>query len=233
MPADQPPQINPIVGTARATLAPSRYPEFSSYSSNNPACGEYLKKRFSDGGMSLAPLWAASSQGDGTTALAADPGYQQVPQLTTTIAIPAQYQTTTKLMITWTVRMETETPASYAPAPRLCSVWSGSSTQTFWGGEVNTRLFVNGSPMGPIATLTIPGSATGTNSQVFPPPPPPAPPRSRDPTLTGSHVLEKTSFPNNRFPDSLTLEIRWQNDTCLRIVSPENMRSLIITFVPL
>ncbi|MDD5493021.1 MAG: hypothetical protein PHV60_10155, partial [bacterium] len=110
--------------------------------------------------------------------------------------------------------------AAYTIWPRLCTPWHGSSNQRFPGGQVLTQLYINGKPLGKPAALTIPDAGTSSINQ------------PHDPTLTGSCLVSRGDFTTGAFPENMDIEIRWYNDTSMKIVSPKSMRNLLITFVP-
>ncbi len=232
MAPDKGPQILQAVGEKSAELGPSRYPEFSGYQSDNPTCGEYLKKKFNESaiigdvsqeGMSLAPLWVKSKYRRDANAPAAGKKaeYVLVPGLTYTYDVPAAYRKTANLLITWTVRVEGYKTDPYMIWPNLCNVWHGTSLQHFSGGEAKTALFVNGEQKGEEIIMTIPDGGVTSSYQ------------PSDPTHTGSFLLTAESFANGELPETVKIEIKWYNDTCMKLVSPAGMRNLIITVVPI
>jgi len=222
MPAITAPSLLQVVGDNDTSLGPTRYPEFYDYSSDNPTCGNYLKKSSAEGGLSLAPLWTPSQYGNKSTALARDPGYTLIAGLQkNNFKVPGRHKGTSKLLFTWTVRVEGYKLNAYPVWPKLCHPWHGTSSQRFPGGQVLTQLYINGKPFGNPAALTIPDAGAST---IFQP---------SDPTLTGSCLVSRTDFLNGAFPDNMNIEIRWYNDTSMKIVSPKDMRNLIITFVPI
>jgi len=226
------PTLLQLTGTQDATLGPSRYPEFTEATSDNPTCDNYLRTKFEKGdangvaqpGISLAPLWLKSPYGRNGSRppLAADPGYTVVPELQKVgFSLAQQYKNFSKMLVTWTVRIEGYPVSAYNPWPSLCHPWHGKAWQQFPGGQVHTRLYVNGKFMGQEALISIPNA--GTASIISNP---------SDPTLTGSYLLSKEDF-GGAFPEKMDIEIRWYNDTCMQIRSPAKMRSLNITTVPI
>lgn len=212
MPAPQTPALIQLVGSGAIELGPSRYPEFYDFSSDNPTCGENLKKSHKDGGMSLAPLGPDAGQ------------FVEVGGLTVLgFKVGEEYRNTAKLLFTWSIRVEGYKPdiGAYAIWPGLCSPWHGTSYQRFPGGEVKSMLYINGQPVTqcPAAALTIPDAGSASITQ------------PRDPTLTGSCLITKEFF-GGSFPATIDIMIKWQNDTCLKIVSPTEMRSLVVTSIP-
>ncbi len=216
MPPTPAPTLLQLTGTKDATLGPTRYPKFTESKSDNPSCDAYLRET-----LSLAPLWSKSPYGNGTSPLPGNPGYTVIPELQKIgFRLPQQYKNASKMLITWTVRIEGYAITAYNPWPSLCHPWHGTSSQRFTGGQVHTRLYVNGKFMGQEALISIPDAGIANVSN-------PA-----DPTLTGSYLLSKEDF-GGAFPDKMDIEIRWYNDTTMRIRSPANMRSLNITTVPI
>jgi hypothetical protein len=273
------PTLRQITGNVAATLEPSRYPKFVSFTISTSAvekdirkkyppkqlvvgskedqarikeendenedriqkeisatierigvCNVYLTEDFTGSdpegtaqpGMSLSPVWFKSRYGNGTTILSADPGYAPVPELEITgFSIPERYKNSSKILITWTVRVEGNAPETYVPRPSLCGegvwLWRGTSKQRFPGGQVHTRLYVNDKPLGQEAALSMPEAGEFT----------------ADPTITGSCLLSKEDFNGGAFPDTMNIEVRWYNDTSMKIKSPAKMRSLSITTLPI
>lgn len=243
MPPNVGPQILQVVGDGDAYLDPTRYPEFYSYRSDNDTCGEYLKQEFDESavvdgvsmkGLSLAPLWVISRYNRERRArpiLSEAPGYQEIPGLRKTYAIGEAYRKSANILITWTVRVEGYKYClggrdkcdndAYVIWPSLCDRWHGTSNQRFPGGEVKTALFINGEQKGPTSVMTIPdGGVTSTY-------------QPSDPTHTGSYLITADSFANGQLPESIEIEVKWYNDTPMKIKSPDKMRNLIITVVPI
>ncbi|MFA6281657.1 MAG: hypothetical protein WCY05_04045 [Candidatus Omnitrophota bacterium] len=231
MSPDQGPQILQAVGEGDAELAPSRYPEFVNYESDNPTCGEYLKKQFNENavtndvsqdGMSLAPLWVKSKyRGDvKTKGEVKKASYALIPGLSYRYNVPPAYRKTANLLVTWTVRIEGYKTEPYIIWPSLCDMWHGTSQQRFPGGEVKTALFINGGQKGQESVMTIPDGGVTTSYQ------------PSDPTHTGSFLLTSASFSDGKFPETINIEVKWYNDTCMKLLSPKKMRNLVITVVP-
>lgn len=244
MPPDMGPQIRQATGNDTVCLDATRYPSFYSYQSDNPACGEYLKKDYTaaNDGFSLAPLWIKSKY-SGTKAklppMSANPGYQNIPGLSINYKPDEAYRKTANLLITWTVRVEaykhcgannnrcqTASTAEYCDGdaykiwPDLCDFWHGTSNQSFPGGEVKTALFINGTQKGSETVMTIPDGGVTSSYQPC------------DPTHTGSFLLSAENFPEGILPASIDISVKWYNDTSMQIKSPAKMRNLIITVIP-
>lgn len=212
MPTVETPNVYQFLGQAQTALGATRYPEFFKYSSDNPSCGEYLKRHYPNG-KSLAPLPGKQLN-----------SYTIIPGLAGSIDIPDEYRRTAKVLVTWSVRCEGFKGGAYTIWPALCSPWHGTSWQRFVGGDVKTRLYVNGNPKGDPHVLTVPTGGSGTNTVVTH--------QAHDPTLTGSQLITAEDFEGNMLPTTLNLQVRWYNDTCMRIVSPANMRNMIVTLIP-
>jgi len=150
------------------------------------------------------------------------------------LAIEAANRGTAKLLVTWTVRVEGEAIApsgcefqktgGYDVWKCICKPkgmnWHGETTQVFKGGQVKSRLFINGKDTENEASLTLPDAIASAVTQIY------------DPTITGSFLLTKDFF-GGAFPKKIDrIEVKWYNDTSLRIKSPANQRSLIIKIMP-
>lgn len=215
MPFTPGPQILQIIGETDAYLAPARYPKFYQYESDNPACGDYLKNE-----LSLSPICTISKYGKGPAAGACQ-GFVPVPDLLKNdFVIPPSYRKTSNLLIAWTVRVEGYKVGPYIIWPSLCSMWHGTSYQSFPGGDLRTRLYINGVQKCQDAIMTLPDSGVTATFQ------------PSDPTHTGSCLITPQDF-GGEFPEKINIEIRWQNDTCMQIKSPAKMRNLIITAMPI
>ena len=206
------PKITTIIGSGNATLESANYPEFTSYNAPGyETCGEHLK------------TLNGTSKGTNST-------FQIIPGMEQTISIPAEYRSHSRLLFTWTIRIETGPTSAVSIAPALCTYFVGTSYQRFTGGEVQTQLFINGTAIPPIATMTVPGTATAETSQSVAPPPPPA---RRDPTLTGSCLIAPSDLGFTAFPETLKVDVRWLNLMGgFSAVSPDQMRELIVTIIP-
>ncbi|MDD4954659.1 MAG: hypothetical protein PHP17_01275 [Candidatus Omnitrophica bacterium] len=245
MPPNMGPQIREVTGEDAACLDPTRYPSFYSYQSDNPACGEYLKKQYNPAaaaeGFSLAPLWLKSKYSGTKTKtppLGQNPGYQNIPGLSLTYSPDESVRKTANLLITWTVRVEAYKHCgnnnnrcaaagndycdggAYRVWPDLCDTWHGTTNQSFPGGEVKTALFVNGAQKGAETIMTVPDGGVTSSYQ------------PSDPTHTGSFLLTADNFSGGILPESIDISVKWYNDTSMQIKSPAKMRNLIVTVVP-
>jgi hypothetical protein len=178
-------------------------------------------------------LWIKSKYGTGVSSLSAQPPYSAIPGLSFSYNVPEAYRKTANLLITWTVRMEgysnkagnsdphRTASGAYIVWPNLCSGWHGTSNQKFDGGDATTALYINGKQIGAKSVITIPDSGfvtTVTNIM--------------DPTNTGSCLVQAADY-GGEFPETLSVEIRWYNDTCLFLKSPDKMRSVVVTVLPI
>lgn len=217
MPFTPGPQILQIVGETDAYLSAARYPSFYQYESDNPECGEYLKNE-----LSLAPICTVSKYGSGPAA-GACADFVPVPDLLQKdFLIPPSYRKTSNLLIAWTVRVEGYKVGPYTIRPILCRRWGGTSQQSFPGGDLRTRLYINGAQKCQDAIMTLPDSGVSTVNE----------PQPSDPTHTGSCLITPQDF-GGEFPEKIDIEVRWKNDTCMQIKSPAKMRNLIITVMPI
>lgn len=247
------PKVAQVIGNTTAVYGPTRYPQFIAASGDNSRCEAYIKTvcsdheckyPFTDGkgdgsadtGIGLAPLWLKSTQSSQSPASELM-GWQSIADgkgdgklLISGFKVPANFKTTSKILISWAVRVEGYKTSAYNVSPRLCRKWHGTTSQQFTGGQVYTRAFINGTAMGPVALMSIPDAGISRSNE--PRPPKPKPVIKWDPTVTGSCLLSKDDF-GGEFPDAIDIEIKWYNDTCMKIESPANMRSLNITMLPL
>lgn len=111
------PKSYSVVGSGDASLGMTRWPNFVSYSSDNPGCGEMLKKVLSKQLRAGTPAPAAIS---GLT-LAID--FKK--------DIGTAYNKTAAIMVTWTVRIEGAAVEVNPWTWGLCSPWHGSVTEDF------------------------------------------------------------------------------------------------------
>lgn len=133
--------------------------------------------------------------------------------------VPEEYRRTANILVTWVVRVEGYTEA-LPLFTTLCHPWHGVTKQEFPADDVKTRLMVNGKQYGEEFSLTIPYGGAVISSQPY------------DPTVNGSVLLKPDDFSGRILPQSLNFKIQWFNDSSMKIVSPANQRSLIITLIP-
>lgn len=215
MPPEDKPKLAAVKGTTDAILGPAKYPDFYNYSSDNPTCGNYLRDTLS--GQACTVKSQHGSDGYVTTeGISCRTKLDDLKGLKiSNFTLPANYRNS-MLLITWTVRIEGYKPGTVVVWPNLCDPWHGTSYQSFPGGKVRSRLVLNGKPVGDVCTMTIPdgGKAEITNES--------------DPTLTCSAVVDAKDLSE----EGNTFKVQWKNDTSLRLVSPANMRNLVIMVFP-
>ena len=198
------PLVYQVAGSNEASLVPARYPEFTDFKSNFPACEKKLKE------LSLTKI-----NGRGEPA--------PVPDLALTINVPEVYRNSNNsILIVWTLRVEGESVKVNAAS--LCSQWWGTVTEKFRSGNVYSQAYVDYGdgfqPQGQELGMTIP---EGLDITVVTPPP------SHDPTHSGSFLLKP---PAGGFPATIKVKIYWRNDTCMKVFSKANYRSLIVSLLP-
>lgn len=165
--------------------------------------------------------------------------YQPIPGLSGTVKPAKGYRNITKIFVTWTVRLE-GSARLVAVWPFICKAHHGTSSQKFPAGQLKTRLYVKSTtsgngvknadtgyfvedeyvPVGQIAEMTVPSAGQGKVTN------------SGDPTITGSYALLPSDFANERVPPKVHFEVRWYNETSMRIKSPKNQRNLVVTVFP-
>ncbi|MCF7908016.1 MAG: hypothetical protein K9L86_03985 [Candidatus Omnitrophica bacterium] len=135
----------------------------------------------------------------------------------------AEYRDVARILVTWTIRLEgykNIIQPNRKHDPWFSGGCGGTTYQSFPEGDVYTKLFVNGSPIGNPAIMTIPYGGKGSASGVV------------DPTHTGSVALTPDMF-GGSFPATLNLAIKAYNDTCMSVQSPNGMRNLVVTVTPI
>ncbi|MEK6567218.1 MAG: hypothetical protein AABZ27_00585 [Candidatus Omnitrophota bacterium] len=155
--------------------------------------------------------------------------YQAIPGLSGTVQMAAGYRNITKGLFTWTVRLEASSRI-LAVFPYLCSPFHATVDEEFPAGPLKTQLYVKGTKypsdgdgfasVGQIAEMTVPSSGRGGVRNIG------------DPTITGSYLLVPADFATGRVPLSVDFEVRWYNETSMRIKSPKNQRNLVVTVFP-
>jgi len=251
MPPSKGPQIQQVTGEGDVCLDATRYPKFFSYQSDNPTCGEYLKKEYNAGavsgnqsneGFSLAPLWLKSKYSGSPTKTppaGGNPGYKNIPGLSMVYQPEEAIRKTANLLITWTVRIEAykhcgvdNDRCAIASTAEYCDgdaykIWPDICD--YWHGTSNQEF-----PGGEIKTaLFINGTQQGLETvMTVPGGGVSSSYQPNDPTHTGSFLLTPESFPNGMLPATLDIAIKWYNDTSMQIRSRQQMRNLIITVIP-
>ncbi|MDD5348361.1 MAG: hypothetical protein PHT59_07095 [Candidatus Omnitrophica bacterium] len=250
LPSAAMPEIIQKVGEADdIVLGPVKYPLFkeakpSSDTAGHNKCAAELLKIYdpqTKEGLSLAPVPGAKT------------GFILIPDLTLNVTIPKKNLETTKVLINWTLRVEGVRPdefdtkcsagckkvtddckcgsetaeqqekqlGAYCPWPCLCDSWHGSTVQIFKGGQINSRLKVNRKEVGNIASMTMPDGGAITATQVY------------DPTISGSCLLTKNDFPDGKFPSTLNIEVEWENNTSLKLISPKKTHMVVVSVMPI
>jgi hypothetical protein len=227
-PTTQRPAVMQIIGSnADAKLGPALYPSFTNFTeSSNAPCQQYLEQK-----LSLAPICTRSQLGSGFVGGTCTQDFSPIEGLKiTNLAVPEAYRTSAKILIAWTVRIEGYSKG-YSITPEFCSNWSGTLTERFPKGKVKTALYVDGKMYGHEIIMEPPEASMRFAEDA--PPPPPSSGFNSDPTLIGTYVLKASDMPGGKFPAMLKLiEIRWKNETSMDIVSPKNMRTILLNFLP-
>jgi len=208
MDAEAAPKILNFVGEGEKSLGAVRYPQFTDMSGDNQGC--------------INTLSALSGQ-----YISGAPSFAQC--LTTgAISIDSRYRKTGRILVSWNLRVVAEQPPVYKiwrnpPVnPWECHPWHGSVKQKFKGGSAYSRIVpvVNGKTVSVTSntiTMTIPDAGTGTDVNVM------------DPTHTGSIIITPSMFSNGELPASITFNLQWKNDTSLKLISRDKMRSIVVT----
>jgi len=201
------PKVFQVTPKTDATIAESRWMEFSNCKGESACCTTLGQK-------SLQYKKGA-------------PNYEAVNGLELTIPVDETYRASGSILITWTIRVEGLAGTVINPwtsSPQLCSAWHGTITESFRGGQVYSRAYIDyGSgykAAGHDLGMTIPDGATITAN--FP----------SDPTHTGSYLLKAADAPNGVLPAQVKVKIYWKNDTSRKVVSKSGYRSLIVTLLP-
>lgn len=212
------PMTEQVLGTTEANLSPAKFPKFAN-EGDNAECKEYLEAQYPEG-LSLAPICTVSKLGDGTK-VGECQDYTQIPGMEkVSFEVPEAYRKTATVLVTWTIRVEGLGTEGYTIWPQLCNSWHGTSEQSFPQDVVKTRLYVNNTLLGQDAVMTIPAGNSVTLTQV------------QDPTHTGSYLIKPSDF-GGELPATLDIRLKWINETSMKIVSPANMRSMLITLTPI
>ena len=163
---------------------------------------------------------------------------QVVPGLKGEITIPLGYLKTSKVLFTWTVRV-IGYKKTLAVWPFLCADHHGTSYQRFPAGQVKTMLFVKNkndssvnkiknanvdddyyAALGQTAQLTIPSAGTSSVSN------------PSDPTISGSYLLTKDDFEGGRLPTKIEYQVRWYNESSMRVMALKEQRNLVVMVIP-
>jgi len=229
-PATQMPVVREVTGSGAINLEAALYPRFTDIKpSANTDTGCQSSEAAVFQALAGKPITTVSpSTGKAVAANTALLGLQPTDLKFTLTAteVPDAYRTTTKIMVTWTVRIEGACPA-WGVGHTICEPWIGDLTFDCPQGDVKTYLYaqykVNNQTvrivLGPESTMTMPKSTTGPVKQV-------------DPTLTGMYVITAADFPDKKIPENLELQIYWENFSAMKIVSPDKMRNMLVNIMP-
>lgn len=144
------------------------------------------------------------------------------------IRIPKQYVGSSKILVTWNVRIES-VPYTVEYWPYLCTPYHGPAKYVFPDAPVRTQLNLNGKDKGEEFSMVVPGSA---GSALF----------AHDPVLTGSFLLtpdlykvsdEKTESDGTVTVQVAEVQVMWKNDTAMLLKSPANNRNILIEVMPI
>jgi hypothetical protein len=226
VPANQAPTVTEIIGDKTdAVLGPAFYPRFYDIATVNgdTACEPYLINT-----LSLAPICTPSSLGNGNR-MGECKDFTTVDGLKTDLEVPLAYRKSAKILIAWTVRIDGY-KKKYPVHSDLCKNWYGDLKEEFPKGTVKTALYINNNKFGIDITMEVPTAGYSTVHEMPPPPPSSG---GFDPTLTGTYVLKASDF-GGEFPAVLKdVEIRWKNETTMRLESAKGNRRMMINFMPI
>lgn len=210
------------------------------YSNSNKACsGSTCRDIYEPRKESAAGWNADGSPIEASTERLEKGEYQGIPGLRGTVKPAEGYRNITKILFTWTVRLEGHS-RTLAVWPFICHPHHGTSYQEFPPGPLKTRLYVKSEasdngvkdadtgsyvedvfvPVGQVAEMTVPSAGKGKISN------------PGDPTITGSYALLPSDFAKGKIPPEVYFEVRWYNETSMRIRSPGKQRNLIATVFP-
>ncbi len=211
------PQITMVSPSGATTMDAYRWPKFQGGSNDNVACANWLKNK-----LSLTPRLPRVGYPNQPVITTNPSAFGAIGGLNTVVAVAEEYRGTATVMINWTVRVEGEATAinPWTGKGGWCHPWHGTIDESFVGGLVSTQLFVDEKPLGLPANMTLPDGGIVTSEN------------KTDPTISGSYVIKPSDFAGNVFPATFKVTIKWQNDTCMKIVSPNGFRSMVITMVP-
>lgn len=219
MVAETAPEIITVEVSGPAEIPAYRWPQFEPVSDDNPACALWLKDK-----LSMTPREPRVAYPDNPVQTTSPGAWVNIPSLSTTVNVKPEYRSSATVMITWTMRVEGEAENinPWTENGGWCHPWHGTINESFAGGLVSSQLFVgeNSQELGLPANLTLPDGGIVQSINIV------------DPTILGSYVIKPTDFPGNVFPATFNVQIKWRNDTCMKVVSPEGFRSMVVTIVP-
>ena len=179
-----------------------------------------------------------------------------------TVKITAGYEEVSKLLFSWSVRVEGYKPvdidhgrgkkiSGIAIWPVLAHPWHGTSYQDYTGGQVRVQLYIRDAEEDEAKRLSVvnPDGEDVEDSDGFMSVGVPiemtVPPvgsgtvkvgTGSDPTLIGSYVVTKDNFKDasgsNKLPNKIRYKLKWANHTALRIKSPAKQRNIVVTKIP-
>ncbi|MBN1912906.1 MAG: hypothetical protein JW788_00745 [Candidatus Omnitrophica bacterium] len=196
------PSILSVPGTTSLVLDAGRWPKMTS-SSDNPNCDNVILPQ-------QISLKCKTGNCNDYTATDLKKNY----------SIPADYRKTSTLVVSWVLRVVGQSASCPNPWPRFCKPFHGRYNCSYPAGEVRSRLFINGNPVGQEAVMTVPGTDSKGGVNVS------------DPTNTGSAVIDASLF-GGTFPETVNIEVRWRNDSAMKVSSAVKEHSMEIMFLPL
>ena len=150
-------------------------------------------------------------------------GLEPIPlqDLITTVNILPAHKKTAKILVFWTVRVVGQC-VPWRIKDDLCLKFTYEPQFTCIANDVKTYVSVNGVIKTDNAcTLQIPEMTSASNEV-----------KLYDPTITGTYVITKDDFEGGVFPDTVTIQIFWQNKGSLRVTSPSGLRNMIVNVIP-
>jgi hypothetical protein len=207
------PRVFQAVGTTDVFYEPTRWPKFGKSSSDNERCADNLRNNLSM--KKKSETHPENFSFNPRTIISKTINFKK--------DVGSAYKKTAKIIVAWTVRVEAYQSIinPWTNNPRLCHPWHGTIYEDFPGGDVQTSLYVNGKQVGGNANMTFPPLGTGKNVN------------PSDPTITGSVTLTPQDL-GGEFPDELTFEVKWMNDTFgAQVKSPAYMRNMTIFVLPI
>lgn len=145
-------------------------------------------------------------------------------------AISAKYRESAKVLVTWTMRIEGECP-NWHIGHFICEPYNGTLTFVCPPGKVITWLMAEYETIGKNDNVIKKKQRIG-HDVIMEMPRTIQKSRQSDPTLTGTYVITKEDFPEQKIPEKLTLRVCWKNETSLYITSPAGMRNMIVNVIP-
>lgn len=168
-----------------------------------------------------------------------DDDYYNLEDLSGKIEITPGYEESSKVLFSWTVRVEGSIPKDcdhkkgdtfrgISVWPVLCHPWHGTSHQDYEGGQVKTQLYIRVkgedayAAVGNPVEMTVPPTGKSKVHVTT----------KSDPTLSGSYVVKPSDF-GGSLPNEIEYTLKWANHTALRLKSPKKQRNLVVMVMPL